>query len=411
MNHEADEPGTGLFPGVPRHALVGSHPVINVRQPNGEEHPPHVPVSAPDMALQTIPCLSTIGGAVGNTDISDEVYSGLKNFGSYVRHQCAPAPGMTFNVETIGVWDRNPSNAQTIAARDAALQQVRILERAGIAFLFTKPFLNRKIGEVFDALPTKSFDGDLTPDPAGPIHITGISFDLRPPNQIVTFIDGTDERPFPDVDFRITIVDTLSTNNNGALMCDTSITLNVDDSLIHALGRISIPFLIEEFVIIFNANAPTSTSADCWVEVLAQNNIPILGGRKIAITYTDVQVRPDGLVLTAGLPDLPPRMPSAEIIGRGSLTDTVGNGAVGSTYRVELDDLLEPVHIKWFVDSNLVAEGEGERLISRSISFQIAEGKTEVRHLHVTAEDADHLIAEDERSITVSSRPPHGPPP
>jgi hypothetical protein len=404
MNHKTDEAASSFFPDVPRHALVGSHPMINVPQPNGGERPPHVPVSAPDVALQTIPCLATIGGAVGHPDISNEVYEGLKRFGSYVRHQCVPVPGMTYNVETIGIWERDPSDAEAVAARDAALQQLRILDRGGIAFLFTRSFLNRKIGEVFDALPTKSFDGDSTPDPKGPIHITGISFDLRPPNQIVTYIDGTDERPFPDVDFRITVTDPLCINGNGVLACNTTIDLDVDYSGLEALTAVFPPFLIELIAVRLNASAPGSTAADCWAKVLAQNDIPIRGGQNVVITYIDVQVTPDGLVLTAGLPELAPRMPSVGIIGRSSLTDALGEGAAGSTYRVELEDLLDPVHIEWFIDSNLLAAGEGEKLLSRPITFQIAEGTTEVRQLRVIAEDVDHLTAEDELTVKVSSR-------
>jgi len=264
-------------------------------------------------------------------------------------------------------------------------------------------------------MPTKSFDGDGTPNPDGPVHITGMSLELRYPNQIVTTIDGFDERPFPDVDFQIIVTYTLSINTNmGALACDSVPQLSPDLSWFQEL----IEYILSPFTMLITAllaatngsgSGAPGTVTDCWAEMLAPQDTPIPGGQKFVMTYQDVQVTYEGVVLIAAWPpELTSRTPSVEIIGPRNLMDTVGNGAVGSTYRVELHDFLTPVHIQWFVDSNLVAGGEGERFVFRNITFLAPEGKTEVRRLKVSAEDADHLTAGEEISVTVTSRPPPG---
>jgi hypothetical protein len=54
----------------------------------------------------------------------------------------------------------------------------------------------------------KRRNGDGDPDPNGPIHLT--AFAVEGPNKVVTRIFGFDERRWPDVDFVLTITDTLS---------------------------------------------------------------------------------------------------------------------------------------------------------------------------------------------------------
>jgi len=410
MDHDADTAYSSLFPGVPRDALVGSHPVVNLvnpPEPNGEERPPPVPVSTPDVAIQTIPCISVLL----SSEASNQFYRGLGKLGDDVRHQCAPVPGTTAEVETIGIWERAASSAEAEAARIRALQELRIVDGGlRIAFLYTQPFLSRMLGKVFDSMPTKSFDEDGTPNPDGAVHITGISLELRYPNQIVTIIDGLDERPFPDVNFQSIATDTLSINNNtGTLVCNSVIQTNADLDWFQELMAVLFSSILG---LIATTPSATNTAVDCWAEMLAPPDIPISGGQKIIMTYEDVQVTYEGVVITAALPTTSqPRMFTAEIIGSRNLRDTVGNGAVGSTYYIELHDFLEPVQVEWLIDSNLVAEGEGQRFLSRNITFLAPEGMTEVRRLKVKAEDADQKTAGDEISVTVSSRPPRGPRP
>ena len=411
MNDAAAESLARIFPDVEPAALVGSHP--RGREPNGEPEPPTPQVSVPDMALQMSPCLGTLEQLL-HIDIADELVAALRSrFGSDIRRRCVTVAGTNRQVETIGVWSRPSGSAEADAARNRGLSAVSILQGGHpLAFFFSKTLLRAKLQQAFNDMPGHRFDTHGHPDPDGPIHLTGISLQLVPPRTVKTFIDGFDERPFPDIDFRITVTDELSTSG-GHLVCDTTHKIDTDTRLLNFLAVITAPllvFLIEGIVVAINTEAPGTTAADCWVDALAEEEILITGGQKVLLSYGDVEVTSAGLILTApagGLPVVDDRVPSIDIIGPRRVVDNLGTGTARASYGAQPNDMRNRIRVRWSLDGTTLS-ADAKPADAQRITFFPTPGATMSKRVRVSATDADGLTAEDELTVTVSSRVPPG---
>ena len=95
-----------------------------------------------------------------------------------------------------------------------------------LTFFINSALIRRQALDGWNAAP-KRLNGSGAPDPDGPIHLTGFSVSFESPNRVVTRVDGFDERPWPDVDFRLTTTDTLSLSG-GQVQCTSEPDLDVD---------------------------------------------------------------------------------------------------------------------------------------------------------------------------------------
>ena len=408
MADPADTSIARLFPDIEPGSVV-TH-VERDRLPNGEDEPSLPAVSAPDMALQVTPCLDVFSQLLG-VDLGTELVAALSaEFGPDVRRRCAARPGFNRPVETIAVWSTPATGAAAGAARDRGLAAVSALQPdRPFAFFFGRTLMRRLLSDSFANMPSHRFDSSGDPDPDGPIHLTGISTALEPPDTVQTVLSGFDDRPFPDVDFRITVRDKLSADR-GHLTCTTTRDLDTDTGLLNFLAVITAPllvFVIERIVVELKTETPSSTSADCWVAALAREEVPVSGGKKVLLAYGDVEVTSAGLVLNApagGLPSVVGREPTVEILGRRSLLDRHGLGSARATYTVATDDLRGRIRYSWTLD--------GAALPGTAASVQVTlaapPGTTRTRRLAVSARDVDGLRAQDELTVTVTSRVPGG---
>jgi hypothetical protein len=172
--------------------------------------------------------------------------------------------------------------------------------------------------------------------------------DFVGPNKIVTRIDGFDERPWPDVDFVLTITDTLSAAG-GEVRCDSQRNLDVDTSWLNfltgvfllVLPSLGIVFLVER-IIVGSRDAPdVDAGAGGGVPAMIPQEILIPAGLKVVAFYTRLDVFP-GAVVAGGTFDVVPRTPAVTISGPTLISVTEGTASLTRSYTLHTDDLRPP---------------------------------------------------------------------
>ena len=134
--------------------------------------------------------------------------------------------------------------------------------------------------------------------------------------------------------------------------------------------------------------------------------IPIPGKKKLPISYLGkVEVRSYGLFAGGLLLGEVPRTPSMALVGPSSIKAATGQGLVKGHYHAEVDDLLGPVAYTWTSDGEVI--GEGAKVIVR---FDTPPpGKSDRRHVTVTATDSDGMAVNETREVRISTPSHQGP--
>ena len=184
-------------------AIIGDDSVLPQPDSGGLGPPPPIPVSVPDLALQISPCFTD--------DLRQQAVAAVQSSVPSRADVRALCYGGT---ERIGIWLRPASNAFDNLARDLAMEKLEILQQGENLAYFMNAALIGSLAEASWNNQAKRLDGKSNPDPDGPIHLTTFSWSFKSSDQVVTKIGGYDERPWPDVDFTINIVDTLRVIRN-----------------------------------------------------------------------------------------------------------------------------------------------------------------------------------------------------
>ena len=289
--------GSGLAPRPP--LLPGQNPPLR---------PPEAPpaMSAPDIAMQFVPCLESIPVPPG-LDLKSQVIDAIiasSPPGSDVRYLCADGSGR------IGIWTQGAGTTDVEAARDAVLQVTNILENGIFAIWINASFVRSGAAAAFANQP-KRLNEDGSPNDGGPIHLTGMNLDFVAPNQILTTVNGYDSTPWPDVSFTFTNTDTMSVSG-GQLQVNSTTNLDVDQSWIDVLLGISailatfvnpafyvaaLGFFGEGAIIV--ASDPGNLSLGDTPGSAAAQNVPaeimIPEGQKLVFVYNGVAVDVGGM--------------------------------------------------------------------------------------------------------------------
>ncbi|MEP6879987.1 MAG: hypothetical protein ABI865_14195 [Nitrosospira sp.] len=367
---------------------------------DGEPPPPAPPpVSAPDLAIQISSCLP------------DQLSSSIVNA---VRQAIGPNADVRIacvnQTQRIGVWLRPFVSAQDDQARNRGLDRLNVLGTGEtLTFFINSALIRRQALDGWNAAP-KRLNGDGNPDANGPIHLTGFSLSFEGPNRVVARIDGFDERPWPDVDFRLTITNTLSPSG-GQIQCDGTRDLDVDTSWLNfltglfliALPPLGIVFLVQRIII---ANVEGSEAGAC-VGLGAAGMIPqeilIPGGQKVVISYSRLEVSPGG-IFAGGSFVVIPRSPEVAISGPSQISAVEGTASVSRTFSLQPADLRPPLRIAWGGDGSVGTPG-GE---TTSFRFNLAGaevGQVFTRRVTVRVTDADDLVGSAERLVQIHITP------
>jgi hypothetical protein len=200
------------------------------------------PVRIPELALQTAPCLHDVERLVdlawGDVNVQQGLVDAFRRMGGDVRRRCASQTPR----ETLGVWFFPPRDQDEVLARERGLAHVPALPNASnYGLFFSRTLLDRGIRAALDGLPSKRLDTSGRFDPDGPIHLTGASMQLLPPDRVRTVIEGFDDRPLPDVGFRLTITDTIGMRDGAVTCLRTTRDFDVDTDLLAVLSVVFAP--------------------------------------------------------------------------------------------------------------------------------------------------------------------------
>lgn len=371
--------------------------------PDGEPPPPPPPppppVSTPDLALQISFCLPA--------ELNDGIVSSVRQAispSADVRTACVNG------TQRIGVWLRPFVNELDNQARNRGLQRLSIIGAGEtLTFFVNAALIRRQALAGWNAAP-KRLNGDGQPDPDGPIHLTGFSVSFESPNRVVTRVDGFDERPWPDVDFRLTTTDTL-TLSGGQVQCDSQRDLDVDTSWLNfltglfliVLPPLGIVFLVER-IIIGSVDAPeTNAGAGCGAAAMIPREILIPGGQKVVASYSRLEVSGGG-IFAGGSFVVIPRSPEVTITGPSQLSVVEGTASLTRTYALRMEDLRPPLRIAW--------SGEGTALSPSaertSFRFNLAGapvGQVVTRRVAARVTDADGLVGTAELIVRIHVTP------
>jgi hypothetical protein len=282
-------------------------------------------------------------------------------------------------VTSVGIWVRPSASASDSVARDRGIAGLNLVrpeppDRETFGLFISSNTILRGAIEAWNQWNQPDrydlVDSELVPNPDGAVHLTGFDVSFESPNHIVTRISGFDEDPIPDVDFQITITDSLSAYG-GQVHCNSQPNLVTDTSILGTilaafltLITVSVPFLpglILKGLVLRVGSAFVGGSiggvpggVGCTVASNLPNQIMIRGGKKITFLYTRVAVNGLGL-FCAGIAIPGNRTPAAEIGGPNDVTAILEQGFASAEARfvISLSDVLQP-QISWVAEDGVV---------------------------------------------------------
>jgi hypothetical protein len=232
------------------------------------------------------------------------------------------------------------------------------------------------------------------------------------PNQVITRIDGFDERPWPDVDFRFITTDTLSLSG-GQVRCDSQRNLDVDTSWLNFLAGLFLVLLpplgtifLVERIIIGSDTPETNTGVGPGIAALIPREILISSSQKVVVSYSRLEVS-NGGIFAGGSFAVTPRIPEVTITGSSKISVAEGTASLTRNYSLRTDDLRPPLQITW--------SGEGFALSpsveTTGFHFDLAGaevGEVLTRRVAVQVTDADTLVSSAELLVSIYVTPDDG---
>ena len=392
-----------------------------------------VPVlpSTPHFGLQFFTCTK-----IGDTDpkkIQEYVRKALNKPDADVRSECHS------NQFKIYAWLDPTSDPFVDQKRKLAMEKVSILQPGSLFTQFiNKSTVERYVRIEWDKLD-KRYNDDFSPDPSGPLHLTGHSVEFKPDNQFITRIKGYHETPWPDVSFEVKLTDTFSIadqqddnpiDNN--ILIESTSSLDIDTSLLNWLALLGVlttnPLPVVVFggqsaiIALFAPNSPGKiVSLGEFVRRSFVSEIYYEGGKKLVFNYKVVRVK-NGGIFAGGDPIEMDRAPNIrEIWGPRSIRVPEGVTTATAQYWLFADDLRPKYHIVWSVDDTPIASIDADELGEATktwITFSSVGATSRVpvaRKLSVRVTDPDNSppvnlpAAELALTVNIFSTPPVDP--
>jgi hypothetical protein len=329
------------------------------------------------LALQFVPCLEDLAGTLG-PNIIEDVKSGLQSrLGEEadVRYGCINLTGTLARTGTIGIWMTKPADFVDNLVRADSLKFVKPLSRGGNCWLYVNSnFMKRELKKDFDARPHR-VTPDGKEDDKGPIHIFEPTLSFELPRTVVTSLPGHDDRPRPDVKFRIVLTDTLKASNF-QIKSEFKESLDADTGLLNFLtgaGLIflfpaGIAFLVQRILVGLADPPPLKGSIGAAAARFFVPRILLPGSKKVSLIYDDIQVDKTG-IKTAGAQEIEDRSPAVRITGPASLKIRAQKFASGK-FDVVTTDLRPDLKFRWKVSTGFTST-------ARRTVIQFSRGSTQ----------------------------------
>jgi hypothetical protein len=222
----------------------------------------------------------------------------------------------------------------------------------------------------------------------------------------VTRIGGFDERPWPDVDFTVSITDTLALSAGG-VRCDSVTTLDADTSWLNFLTGLFLivfpplgaVFLVER-IIVGSADAPQlGEGPGCNAAALIFREVMIPRGLKVVFSYQRLNVGSGG-IFAGGSFAIVPRTPEVFLTGPTQISVPEGTSSVVRTYGVRTDDLRGSLHIVWSGDGVALNQGAETTAIRFNLG-STSPGHVVTQRVAVRVTDVDGLAAETALIVSI----------
>ncbi len=346
-------------------------------------------VSIPDFGIQFDTCFPL--PEEQRQDIQDQIQAAFS--GADVR-----GPVCSSGTDRIGIWYAPTSSTFASDARNRGLAQLSIHEdgQAFTAFINGSTLRTQALREIRSR--GFQFDHSGNPDPDGPVIINGIRLSYKETsNQVVLTVNGYDTSFWPDVDFQITITDTLSVAS-GKIHCVTDTDISVDRTFLHILtilttilaaaipGLFVIPLtLLEADIVIGALDAPASGTGG--VGKIAAQRFPgiifLPEGRKMQFYYNAIRVTTGGII-AGGDFSIDAREPRVTIYGPEQISIDRNLLSVTVQFKVGTFDMRHPVTCVWS-GGNIVSQNNttvaikfplpaaGQPIITKSISVSVLD--------------------------------------
>jgi hypothetical protein len=362
-----------------------------------------------------------------------------------VRVSCDPeAPSFT-----ILIWPTpvTPNSCNDLARRRAELPSY--MNRHGAFGIYIAAALIRNLAQAaFDATP-KRLDGSGAPSPDGPIHLTGLLIDFvehdvnkSDNSTIVTYLNGYDERPWPDVGFTVTLTDVLTSDPTLHAVTTSKVTTSDRDEFL-ALNLLPIAFVLSilpptTFLLLNDLEAyqvrPHDSSTDSLGDRILKTipdeiSLPHTGGlphplalprlasageeiltampesrKMVVISYGTPIVNDSGIYLSGAVPnEFPNRVPKARIIGPTSLVMDLNATQTFGYFSVEATEFYGKLSFIWSAGPDANIPSPNAR--STAVFFRWANaqpGNSLEATVSVRVTDTDGSSVTTSHAVTVS---------
>jgi hypothetical protein len=384
---------------------------------------PDIGIQIRDIRQDKPPCFDPVERATFQANLAKALMSEFPD--AYIDTACVGATPAD-QATAFGVWLTPPASEEQRKQHHRGLTELggRTPSQTISFFLNGRLFRDLTATAWNDPGMYKRLDDNGIPQLDGPVHLTDLKVSMQPPDTLVTTVSGFDDRPWPDADFTLTIAEAYKVDQfAGTLNYTPTQTLDIDTGFstvlaaalaltVFASGWFALPFMLAVYQTVKLHQAEEEGVDDqkgagsTVTDHFLLPAIPIPGKKKLPISYLgNVEVRSYGLFAGGLLLPEVPRTPSIALVGPRSIKAAAGQGLVKGHYHAEVDDLLGPVVYTWTSDGEVI--GEGAKV---TVHFDTPPpGKTDRRHVTVTATDSDGMVVSETRKVRISSQSHQGP--
>lgn len=322
---------------------------------------------------------------------------------------------------TIGVWPPIVAGDNCDEqARERGFDRIDLIDPSfgNLGLFINSAFISQQAAKAFAAAP-KQLATNGAPSASGPIHLTGISVTFQAPDTVNTLVTGFDDRPWPDVDFTLTMTDRLQANLQAVSTSDVA----TDDSWKAVLGAILLggasyflPLLLPVtlFVLANDLDAAVgqsggsgggnaSSGAGARALALVPVDVPLKGGSKLAATYGRAPVVNGGGIYFNGAAFPATRTPSISITGPASLTLPANLASVSGAFAIHAIDTFGTLTIAWSGGTGVtVASPSAAQTRATFARGKHTAGTSFTASVRVTVSDQDGFSKSAAMSVTIT---------
>ena len=280
-------------------------------------------------------------------------------FGRIIPNAEVDVPACSGGVLTVAVWSSPTSDPCELRAREHGLAALSLLDPGtNFGFFLNATLLEQQALRAFSTAP-KQVSANGAPSPFGPIHLTGVSVEFQGPDRVRTIISGFDDRPWPDVNFKLILDDVIDENNlvctsTSRVTSDSSLWVTLFGALLLSALSLFVPQLLPLafFVLASDLQAggsgnPEAAGIGRLALDLVPREVPLPARKKLTISYRRRHVNKGGLFFAGIVLNPVDRHPKAFISGPKTLSVAEDARSTSASYELFASDTFGNLTISW----------------------------------------------------------------